>query len=390
MEVDYPNNLRISTSTATCTVNSFVYLSLVYRYLKISEHIIYMEYADEIPKGTNPGKPKSKKASDRKKLFYNQITIIVKPNLEKNIYNNVKLFNNGAVSMTGIKKNEGQDSIRIVLDQIKDIKGVVYSNIEKGYGEMKHEYTDIQCDFCEKHYSVHNIKKTKCEHNICKLCIKNDELDKTTCVKCERQLVEDALANKAACKVKDYKIVLINSDYYIGFNINRDALHEILHNKYQIYSSYEPCIYPGVNSKYYWNEDYLDNEYPGKCMCSVFCNGKGNGKGNGNCKKITVSIFQSGSIIITGARNHVQILTAYNFINKVINNDIDIIKKDTNKLIKNEKQKVVKLNRCNVKNFPDENARDKIEAYLIKKGIKISEKVDSESVSSSGVLSLNS
>lgn len=365
MEVEYPNNLRISTSTATCNINSFVYLSLVYRYLDISEQIIYIEYADEIPKGKNPGKPKSKKASDRKKLFYNQITIIVKPNAEREIYNNVKLFNNGAVSMTGIKKNEGQESIRIVLEKIRDIRGVVYSNIEQGYGEMKKEYGDICCDFCKQNYSVHNIKKTNCQHNICRLCIKNDEIDKSTCGNCERNLVEDALANKAVCKVKDYKIVLINSDYYIGFNINRESLHEILYNKYQIYSSYEPCIYPGVNSKYYWNEDYLESDFPGKCMCSVYCNGKGNGKGNGNCKKITISIFQSGSIIITGARNHMQIMTAYNFINGVIENDIDTIRKDTCKLInKNEKKKIVKLNRFNIKNFPGEEQKKEISDFL--------------------------
>ena len=365
MEVEYPNNLRISTSTATCNINSFVYLSLVYRYLEISEHIIYMEYADEIPKGSNPGKPKSKKASDRKKLFYNQITIIVKPDLGREVYNNVKLFNNGAVSMTGIKKNEGSESIRIVLDQIRDIRGTVYSNIEPGYGELKLEYNDIECDFCGKNYSVHNIKKTSCDHSICRICIKNDELDKTSCGRCNRGLVEDALSNKAVCKVKDYKIVLINSDYYIGYNINREVLHDILYNKYKIYSSYEPCIYPGVNSKYYWNEEYFNGEYPGKCMCSVYCNGKGNGKGNGNCKKITVSIFQSGSIIITGARNHGQIMTAYNFINSVIENDIDIVRKETCKLInKTEKKKIVKLNRFNIKNYPDEEQKKIISDYF--------------------------
>ena len=34
----------------------------------------------------------------------------------------------------------------------------------------------------------------------------------------------------------------------------------------------------------------------GKCYCSKLCNGKGDGDGNGNCKKITISTFQSGSV----------------------------------------------------------------------------------------------
>ena len=125
---DYPHNLRISTSTATCNINSFVNLYLVYSNLQINETIIYIEFADEIPKGINPGKPKSKKASDKKKLFYNQITIIVKPYSDKSIFNNVKLFNNGAVSMTGLKKQEGEISIQYILDKIKLFKGVIYSN----------------------------------------------------------------------------------------------------------------------------------------------------------------------------------------------------------------------------------------------------------------------
>ena len=46
------------------------------------------------------------------------------------------------------------------------------------------------------------------------------------------------------------KIVLINSDFDLGFEINREELHyEIIEN--DIYSSYEPCIYPGVNIKYF-------------------------------------------------------------------------------------------------------------------------------------------
>ena len=45
----------------------------------------------------------------------------------------------------------------------------------------------------------------------------------------------------------DFEIVLINSDYSARFKIKRDKLHELLISQYNIYSSYEPCIYPGVN-----------------------------------------------------------------------------------------------------------------------------------------------
>ena len=160
----------------------------------------------------------------------------------------------------------------------------------------------------------------------------------------------------------NYKIVLINSDYFVGFEIRRDVLHKILIDKYGIYSSYEPCIYPGVNSKYYWNKDYKDSSFPGKCFCTENCSGKGNGEGNGKCKKITISIFQSGSVIITGARNMEQIVDAYNFINKVFEENYDSIKKVVPHFLEKEeckqnqgsKKKTIKIKISNIKNYPNE------------------------------------
>jgi TATA-box binding protein (TBP) (component of TFIID and TFIIIB) len=53
-------------------------------------------------------------------------------------------------------------------------------------------------------------------------------------------------------------------------------------------------------------------------MCDKICNGQGDGKAEGACKRITIAIFQTGSIIITGARNLHQLEEAYQFINKIM------------------------------------------------------------------------
>ena len=127
--------------------------------------------------------------------------------------------------------------------------------------------------------------------------------------------------------VDNYDIVMINSNYSTNFKIRRDILHTILNKNYGILASFEPCIYPGVNAKYYWNENSLKGEFRGVCDCSGKCSGKGRGKGDGDCKKITISTFQSGSVIITGARNTKQIFDAYNFINEVFNNHYSELKK---------------------------------------------------------------
>ena len=365
--------LRVSTHTATCNLNSEINLKLISKYLKISKQITYIEYGDDVPKGVNI-KQISQKAKDKKKVFYNQITFIVQP--EHNRTNNVKLFNNGAISMTGLKKLEdGEKSVEIILNSIKNIKGCLYAPINKeqlminNSLDSEDKIPPLECDVCHQKSSFYNMSTLKCKHYICNLCSKNN-IELETCPKCNNSLMEDAIVNKEECKITNYKIVLINSDFYAGFEIKRDILHQYLIDKYQIFSSYEPCIYPGVNSKFYWNKKYTHKTHLGKCYCSKLCNGKGDGDGNGNCKKITVSTFQSGSVIITGARSMEQINDAYIFINKVFEENYKSLKKvnapfleqnENSKTTNNTKKKIIKLKRKNIHNLPPDNI---IQQYL--------------------------
>ena len=115
----------------------------------------------------------------------------------------------------------------------------------------------------------------------------------------------------------DTSIALINSDFDIKFEINREVLHrEILNNG--TYSTYEPCIYPGVNIKYFHNHSNT-----GACCCEGPCDGKGK---NGACKKITIAVFKSGKVIITGANSLNQLDIAYHFIHKFLTDKKELIK----------------------------------------------------------------
>ena len=89
-----------------------------------------------------------------------------------------------------------------------------------------------------------------------------------------------------------------------------------------MYSTYETCIYPGVNIKYYINTNNCD----GICKCTSICNGKGNGCGDGNCKKVTIAVFKSGKVIITGGQNQEQITESDRFITNFIENKKDYLK----------------------------------------------------------------
>lgn len=108
---------------------------------------------------------------------------------------------------------------------------------------------------------------------------------------------------------------LINTDYSLNCEINQDALQRILVEEYDLFSMFEKTIYQGVNAKYFYNKE--PGRASGICTCKKPCDGKGTGEGDGECKRITLSIFRTGSIIITGGRTMEQIEAAYEFINGI-------------------------------------------------------------------------
>lgn len=143
--------------------------------------------------------------------------------------------------------------------------------------------------------------------------LKSIELGKHTLsvlINIVKQMDERVYDKQTSLNLGEYSIALFNTDFDIGFKVNRDRLNSYLLDL-GIYTSFEPCIYPGVNIKYY----YKSTNKNGKCECCPTCNG--DGKGN-NCKKITIAVFNSGKIIITGGRNYKQCKEAYEFINKIL------------------------------------------------------------------------
>ena len=168
---------------------------------------------------------------------------------------NIKVFKNGNIQMTGVKDtSDGKSMIDILINAIK------------------------------------------CIESNCGCCIVNN--------------VEDLQNMK-------YKIALINSDFKVDFEVKRDKLHNVLKKEYNIRCSFEPCIYPGVKIQYFWNSANQGND--GVCKCSKACIlGKGDGSGDRDCKKITIAVFQSGCVIITGAQTTQQIDDTYDYICNIL------------------------------------------------------------------------
>ena len=124
---------------------------------------------------------------------------------------------------------------------------------------------------------------------------------------------------------KDLRTTMINNNFYLNFNVNRNKLYTLLKDNYELFISYEPEKYQAVKVSYMYNKS---NKYTdGICYCKNKCNGKGWGLKDGDCKRITIAIFQSGNIGINGSRTKEQIEEVYKFINNIMKeNYSDIIR----------------------------------------------------------------
>lgn len=124
--------------------------------------------------------------------------------------------------------------------------------------------------------------------------------------------------------VNNFRVCLINSDYKIGWDVQRERLFRVLTRDLGVLCGFEPCIYPGVKLQYAWNngvphaKERKGTRDEGVCTCSLPCSGKNRGDGDGKCRRITIAVFRSGCIIVTGAHTYEQLDDAYAFIRRVM------------------------------------------------------------------------
>jgi TATA-box binding protein (TBP) (component of TFIID and TFIIIB) len=273
---------KVSTITCNANIgeNLFINLSVLYNNitpLLEDNNIIWIQNSLNEYKGINPKKIRnSKKEKKKKTRFDNQITILYQFN--KTYRPNIKIFKNGNIQLTGINKVESD---------VEEIAKHIINKIKKIY-----------------------------------------EIDNKINLNYETEN-KDEFLNKL--KYGNFKIRMINTDfktYYDAdlkekFYIRRKELHNLLiSNKYNNKSSFQPGIYQGVKLEYY----YTPYNNSGICQCKVHNFSKKNNQSE--CKKVTIAIFESGSILITGGINFDQVNSAYKHITNVIKDNINIVKKN--------------------------------------------------------------
>jgi TATA-box binding protein (TBP) (component of TFIID and TFIIIB) len=246
---ELPDGVHISTMTVTCNVDTIINVKNISDYIELSTEGILSVLPDDFTKTRTiiPIKPKKKKNKKAKtRNFDNQVTLIVKVMNGRKL--NIKVFKNGAIQMTGIKTME----------------------------EMMDGLTKVSNELVKK-------KAILVQKNMCPV-----------------PFVED-ISKVTVDKIHNYSIRMINSDFAIGFLIDRTKLYNILQEN-NIKCIYEPCTHAGVNIKYNYTET----------------------------DTVSIFVFESGSIIITGAKSRDHIVKSHKFILKLLfENYKNIVKIDT-------------------------------------------------------------
>jgi TATA-box binding protein (TBP) (component of TFIID and TFIIIB) len=250
---DQPSPYRVSTITCNASISTKVSLEHFFEHVRIHPDLfVWSEYGAKT-KGTRPKKRKGAldENGNKKDKKYFDNQVTVIFRMQDGYYPNVKLFRNGNVQMTGIRSpSDGEQAVKTIASEVVRIAR---------------------------------------EH--------------------EPAIVE----NIADVVAKDFMIRMINCDFGFPYKIRRKNLHQIIISEYENVCSFQPLTYPGVKLQYFWNQD-ASCAKQGICHCKKECFGKGKGNGEGECKKVTIAIFDSGKILITGANSFDQVNAAYRYI----------------------------------------------------------------------------
>jgi hypothetical protein len=142
--------------------------------------------------------------------------------------------------------------------------------------------------------------------------------------------------------------VLINSNFNCGYYINREKLYSILRSeKYKIETAYDPCSYPGVKCKFYFNHDdgYSSDKQKG-FICRNDYNQKMDELGeNKKYTEVSFMIFRTGSCLIVGNCTRKILDYIYEFIKKLLYDEYsNIMTPSEETTVKVKQQKIRKKN----------------------------------------------
>ena len=109
---------------------------------------------------------------------------------------------------------------------------------------------------------------------------------------------------------------LYNSNFKCGYFINRDKLFHLLKYKFNIQAMFDPCSYPGVQSKFYYKKGVQNIES---------FTGTKTEDTDGN---LSFMIFRTGSVLIVGKCEKRILIHVYDFIKNILETNYEQIKQE--------------------------------------------------------------
>ena len=152
--------------------------------------------------------------------------------------------------------------------------------------------------------------------------------------------------------------ILINSNFYCGYDINRETLYRVLVDKYKITCWYDSCSYPGIQCKYYCYDDTTisairdDGDIqrkPGqKHRKHPQCKDVAN---KAKIYEVSFFVFRTGNVLIVGRCTERVLEKIYGFIRTVLEDECDKVKTPSTRSAPSRRQdqpRQARYNRLNI------------------------------------------
>lgn len=119
------------------------------------------------------------------------------------------------------------------------------------------------------------------------------------------------------------KSVLINSNFQCGYFIDRENIHTILRVKYNIDSTFDPSLYPGLKCRFYYKNDLPCNliDQSGQILPEDAHYTMKELKSIKKYTIVTFTIFRTGSCLISGSCHEDMIELVYVFLCNILRNE---------------------------------------------------------------------
>ena len=242
VELDIPkcSDIYISTQTKIAYLNSAIKLYDVFWNLEVLDY--YKQQDGIIKKSIKINCDTPEQVTELEKNIKNN------KHIDVNILSQVNNPNARKVKFKDVRKIDIGLSKKDLISYRKKKKGAFYNCFAI---IMRIQYKGV---YKEVHVKIFNTGKLEIPG------IQFDELLTITLDKLV-DILKPLTTDSLEYNKNDISTVLINSNFSCRFFIDRFKLYEILKSKYNIIAAYDPCSYPGIQCKFYYNK--YNNEHLG-------------------------------------------------------------------------------------------------------------------------------